>query len=335
MKKIGKILIGIGVLGVAAFFGYKAYKKGMEELEDQEFHETDDLEKAGVNTDKLRKEIKEDEKDFSKMLYVAARFNPDLDVDMFDMKKIIDDYIDERTIHVRQIIDTNKRGESRRKLEFVIDIPDYTCSSYRGPKIGNFLTEFKNTKENLSSIVKFSQPARGDLICNVVISREINGEPVVEYRRLIPKVYGEFADGVHDGLTKFYETQVEIFRQTGPYDYIKDAKWLFVNCPDLDENDDTLLIENILLQYTIYFPIRSNRPGELYGIDVKTGIECIKYLTEDLFIGREDSNNKVVYRHLMFNAPNEHGEPDLSWYYNTDEDDRVVIERINEFGDVE
>jgi hypothetical protein len=337
MKKVEKILLGILGLGAAIGAGIwfvKSYKKGMEELENQESKETEDLENLGVNTDKLRDEVKKDEKDFSRMLYVAARFNSDLDVDMFDMEKVIDN-LDERTIHVRQKIDTNKHGESRRKLEFIIDIQNYTSKSYRGPKIGNFLTTFKKATEDLSSIVKFSQPARGKLIGNVVISRKVNGKPVVEYRRLIPEVYKEFADGEHDGLTKFYETQMGIFNQTGPYDYIKDAKWLFTNCPDLSEEDETLLVENIVLQYVITFPIRSNKPGELYGIDVKTGIECIKYLTEEMYVGREDSRNTVVYQHLMFNAPNENDEPDLSWYYTTDEDDRVTVEVISEFGDVD
>jgi hypothetical protein len=35
----------------------------------------------------------------------------------------------------------------------------------------------------------------------------------------------------------------------------------------------------------------------------------------------------------MFNAPNEEGIPDLSWYYTTDDDDKVIIDNIIGFED--
>ena len=336
-KKTEKILVGIG-LGLLGIFGVyklvKAYKKGMEEIENQEFLETEELENAGVNTSKLKSEISEDEKDFTRMLYVATRFNSDIDLDLLDIDGVIDN-LDHKVIHVRQRIDTkNKHNESRRRLDFLIDIPDYTGDSFRGPKIGNFLTTFKDTAIYMSDeLVKFSHPATRKLIGSVVISRKINGEEKIEYRELVPEVYKAFADEEHDGLTKFYETEKRKLNQTGPFDYIQEADWLFENYPDLSREEEDLLIENILLQYQISFPIRSNRPDELYGIDTKSGVECIKYLTEKLYVGREDSRNKVEYRNLMFNAPNEEGIPDLSWYYTTNDDDKVVIDNITGFED--
>lgn len=338
-KKTEKILVGIGIGLLGAFGIYKfvkSYKKGMEELKNQEFQETEDLVNIGVDTDKLKKEIKTDETDFTKMLYTAVRFNSDIDLDLLDIDNVYDN-LDEKTIHVRQRIDTHsKHNESRRRLDFIIDIPDYTENSYRGPKIGNFLTTFKETAMVLSEdIVKFSHPATKKLIGSVIISRMKDGKSIVEYRELVPNVYKQYADEEHDGLTKFYEVEKKRFNVTGVYDYIKDAGWLYVNCPDLDPNDETVLIEGILLQYIISFPIRSNRPDELYGIDTKTGVECIKYLTEKLYVGREDSRNKIEYRSLMFNAPNSDGIPDLSWYYTTDSEDRVVIENVCGFYDDE
>lgn len=343
-KKTEKILLTIGGLGLGAFGIWrfiKGWREGMEELEEQEARETGDLEDAGVDTSKLKSEIKEDEKDFTRMLFVAARFNSDLDEDLFDIDGdggVIDN-LDSKVIHVRQRIDTKgKHGESRRMLDFNIDIPDYVSESFRGPKIGNFLTTFSETAKTLSNeIVKFSPAARHKLVGFVVISRkDEDGNSKIEYRQLKDVVYKEFADDKHDGLTKFYETEKSRLNTTGAYDYIKEAKWLFANCPDLKEDDETLLIENIVLQYIISFPIRSNRPGELYGIDTKTGIECIKYLTEDLCVGREDSRYKVTYQNLMFNAPNLDGVPDLSWYYTVDpETNKVVIEDICEFYDEE
>ena len=343
-KKTEKILLTIGGLGLGAFGIWrfiKGWRKGMEELEEQEARETEDLEKAGVDTSKLRSEIKEDEKDFTRMLYVAARFNSDLDESLFDIDGddgVIDN-LDRKVIHVRQRIDTKgKHNESRRMLDFNIDIPDYTSSSFRGPKIGNFLTTFAETAKTLSNeIVKFSPPARHKLIGFVVISREDkDGNSIVEYRQLKDVVYKEFADERHDGLTKFFETEMPRLNKDGARTYSKDAKWLFANCPDLREDDETLLIENIVLQYIISFPIRSKRPGELYGIDTQTGIECIKYLTENLYVGREDSRYKVTYQNLMFNAPNLDGVPDLSWYYTVDpETNRVIIENVGGFYDEE
>jgi hypothetical protein len=336
-KKTEKILVGIG-LGLLGIFGVyklvKAYKKGMEEIENQEFLETEELENAGVNTSKLKSEISEDEKDFTRMLYVATRFNSDIDLDLLDIDGVIDN-LDHKVIHVRQRFDTKtKHNESRRRLDFLIDIPDYTSESFRGPKIGNFLTTFKDAAIYMSDeLVKFSHPATRKLIGSVVISRKINGEEKIEYRELVPEVYKAFADEEHDGLTKFYETEKRKLNHTGPFDYIKEADWLFENYPDLSREEEGLLIENILLQYQISFPIRSNRPDELYGIDTKSGVECIKYLTEKLYVGREDSRNKVEYRNLMFNAPNEEGIPDLSWYYTTDDDDKVIIDNIIGFED--
>ena len=136
-KKTEKILVGLG-LGLLGIFGVyklvKAYKKGMEEIENQEFLETEELENAGVNTSKLKSEIKEDEKDFTRMLYVATRFNEDIDLDLLDIDGVIDN-LDHKVIHVRQRFDTKtKHNESRRRLDFLIDIPDYTSDSFRGPK---------------------------------------------------------------------------------------------------------------------------------------------------------------------------------------------------------
>lgn len=339
MDKKGKILVGIGLTILSGFGIYKfvkAYQQGMEELENQEKQETDDLKNAGVNTSKLKSEIKNDEKDFTKMLFVAARFNSDLDEDLFDINGdggVIDN-LDDRVIHVRQRIDTSKHGESRRMLDFLIDIPDYASQSYRGPKIGNFLTTFAETAKKMSEdLVKFSPKARHKLVGFVVISlKDKEGNDKIEYRRLKDVVYREFADEKHDGLTKFYEIEKSRLNTTGAFDYIKEADWLFINCPDLKKEDESLLIENIVLQYIISFPIRSNRPGELYGIDTGSGIECIKYLTEELYVGREDSRDKVTYQNLMFNAPNLDGVPDLSWYYTVDEKtNRVVIDNICEF----
>ena len=337
-KKTEKILVGIG-LGILGIFGayklVKAYKKGIEEIEEQEFLETEELENAGIDTSKLRSEIKEDEKDFTRMLYTAVRFNSEIDLDLLDIDGVVDN-LDNKVIHVRQRFDTknNKHNESGRRLDFLIDIPDYTSESFRGPKIGNFLTTFKEAAIFMSDkLVKFSHPATRKLIGSVVISRKVNGEDVIEYRELIPEVYKAFADEEHDGLTKFYETEIKRINHIGPFDYIQEADWLFENYKDLSREDDTLLIENIILQYQISFPIRSNRPDELYGIDTKSGVECIKYLTEKLYVGREDSRNKIEYRNLMFNAPNDQGIPDLSWYYTTDENDRVVIDNIIGFED--
>ena len=82
-KKTGKILKWGALGALAILLGIKfvkSYKKGMEEIEKQEIQETEDLEEAGVNTSKLREEIKDDEKDFTKMLYTATRFNSDIDL---------------------------------------------------------------------------------------------------------------------------------------------------------------------------------------------------------------------------------------------------------------
>ncbi len=339
-KKTEKILVGIG-LGLLSIFGIyklvKSYKKGMEEIENQEFQETEDLENAGVNTSKLKSEIKEDEKDFTRMLYVATRFNEDIEQDLLniDDEGGVIDNLDYKVIHVRQRFDTKtKHNESRRRLDFLIDIPDYTSESFRGPKIGNFLTAFKEAAIYMSEeLVKFSHPATRKLIGSVVLSRKVNDEEKIEYRELTPEVYKDFADEEHDGLTKFYEIERKKINHIGPYDYIKEADWLFENYTDLSREDESILIENLVLQYQISFPIRSNRPDELYGIDTKSGIECIKYLTEKLYVGREDSRHKIEYRNLMFNAPNDQGVPDLSWYYTTDEDGKVVIDKITGFDD--
>ena len=341
-KKTEKILIGLGlgllgIIGVVKFV--KAYKKGVEELENQETKETEDLESAGINTSKLREKTDDEEKDFSRMLYVATRYNSDIDLDMLEINgdpergtEGVLDCIDEKVIHVRQIFDTKPRyGESGRRVEFRLDIPDYTSDSYRGPKIGDFLSTFKKAADYMSSsIVKFSSPARQKLFGFVIISRkDSSGDTIVEYRQLTEDVYGEYAVGKHDGLTDFYKQEKIKFNHIGVYDYIKEADWLFKNCPDLDREDETILIENIILQYIISFPIRSNKPGELYGIDVKSAIECIKYMTDEMEVKREDSNKIITYQNLLFHAPNKQGIPDMSWYYTVDEEtDNIVINNL-------
>ena len=344
-RKTEKILIGIGLGLLGIFGGYKlvkAYKKGIEELENQELEETQDLENAGVNTSKLKEEIKDDEKDFSKMLYTAVRFNSDIDLDLIELhgdvmraSKGSLDLIDSgEVIHVRQRIDTNKRGESRRKLDFLIEIKDWFKESYRGPKIGNYLTTFKEAAEKLSGeIIRFTEPAKHKLVGFVAISHDTpdGNDVVVEYKRLDPKVYSEYADDKHDGLTKFYEIEKTRFLSMGQ-SYTKEyGDWIYTNCPELDKNDQSTLVEDIILMYQISFPVRSNQPGELYGIDTNTGIKCIKYLTEDMIVGRE-GGKEHKYKHLIFHAPDpETGDPSLVWYYTVNDNENVVIDNDGVF----
>jgi hypothetical protein len=338
MKKSGKILLGFLGLGVAAIFGYKAYKKGMEELENQELGETEDLEKAGVDTSKVRSEVKEDDEDFTKMLYTAIRFNSDIDMDLIELEsnperafKGAVDCIDSEVIHVRQRIDT-RRKNPRRVLDFLIEIQDWFVDrkhkqpTYRDLTIGNYFSTFSETSKKLwETVVRISDKPEQHPVIYVVISREIDGERIVEYREIKQKIYGVCADEFHDGLAEFYKAEKTKFGKIGSDIYTKDeADWVFENCPDLDRNDETFLVEDLAIMYLISFPIRSHRQGELYGVDLKTAIECIKYLTNEMAVTRENSSCEYRYKHILFNAPDPDGKESLVWYYTVDENENVI-----------
>lgn len=348
-KKTEKILttalkLGLGALGIWAFI--RGLKKGVEELEEQEAQETEDLENAGVDTSKLRSEIKEDEKDFTSMLYNAVR-ESDIDLDLFELhddvgrafRGSLSNIDGGNVIHVRQIIDTiNRKGDTRRKLEFLLEIGDWfrKTDTYRVPKINQFLTTLPNAAESMSKdIVKFSEKARHKLVGYVVVSYDTpDGEDVVvEYRRLVKEVYGKYADDKHDGLTKFYEIEKTKFNTLGFDDY--ECDWIYDNCPDLKEKE-SVAVEDIILMYSIKFPIRSKKPNEVFGIDLTTAIKCIKYLTEDVVVGREGGNKEYRYNHLIFHAPDpETNEPSLVWYYDVDENENVIIDNNDVFYDRE
>ncbi len=337
-EKTGKILKW-GILGgLALFLGIKfvkSYKKGMEEIENQEFQETEDLENAGVDTGKLREEIKDDEKDFTKMLYTATRFNSDIDLDLIALKgdvmtakKGALECIDAEVIHVRQVDTMTKHGETRRKLEFLIEMQDWFSQSFRNPKIGSYFKTFKEAAVHMSrEIVKFAPEARHTPVGFVVISREINDDVAVEYREIKKDIFSPYADGKHDGLTEFYKIEKTRFGQLGPQKYTDEySDWVFKNCPDLNKEDPTFLVEDLIMMYRISFQIRSNQPGELLGVDVKTAIKCIKYLTEEMSVQREGAK-PYQYSHLLFHAPDpDTGEPSLVWYYTVDDNEKVIID---------
>lgn len=347
--KFGKILAwigGIGLTGLGIYAFVKELRQGIEELENQENQETENLENAGVNTSELREKIgKEDEKDFTRMLYKTVR-DSDIDMDLFELHDDIDrafigslSKIDGgNIIHVRQVIDTiNRRGDTRRKLEFLFEIGDWFAEddTYRVPKINQFLTALPNAVETMrKDIVKFSE-VRRDLVGYVVVSYDTpsGDDVVVEYRRLTKEVYGKYAEGKHDGLTKFYEIEKTKFNTIGFDDY--ECDWIYTNCPDLKEKE-SVAVEDIILMYSIKFPIRSNKPNELLGIDLATAIECIKYMTEDVVVGREGGKREYRYNHLIFHAPEpETNEPSLVWYYDVDENENVIIDNNHVFYDRE
>ena len=332
MKKILKIAIGVGALIVAGVVVVKIIKEESKKLDNEEKKINKEFEDLGLSKEKVKEEFnKEEDKDnYVKAIYHSIMFgsvdNECLDRDLL---KVCSDYKNgkslrngaldnENVIHVMQS-DTPK-GE--KLLDFYFEIPEFTYKqgTFKYPKLKDFIRNIRLAALYMSSnIIRYTPMPVWELIGYYVISYKIKGridpktkEPIVYQKQIrIPKKdYEKYADDKHDGL----------------FNYIKDIYRKIVNDeerrpieislydPDLKEGEEIYDWKFIIpvLMFKVSFPIATYNGPEAIGINIKTAIKCLKYLTEELVISQDSgrgrlggaSHTEIRYEHIMFHSKN-------------------------------
>lgn len=302
---IGLFIAVVG-LGIVVYRNYKKEVKRVEEQEKIEEKRDEELKEIGITSEKLDSEIKKEEGDnLVKGLYISTRFNPNWDIDTIDVDKCLDS---DRVIHLMQ---------ENENLKIMFEIPEIKKGSYKDPKIGDYISAFSGATNNIwSEIIKFCPKPKTRLEGYLVISFERNGNKDYGFVRIPKEFYEAYSDEKHDGLTEFISKvqnkEIDINSITSDIDFEEECGISNVKALEVQ------------LFFVSEFQIQQK---DKFGINLKTGVESLKYLTENLVVYRDKNpkNKGVEYRNIFFHAPDQSGEWDLLNYYDVDENGKVDI----------
>lgn len=322
-KTVGLCLLALVGVGIASWW----YKKEAKKLKEQQQAIDDELDELGVSSEKLRDEISPDESDnLVKQLFIGTTFNSGWDSSFVDPEEALNS---NTLIHVTQSPFFDKKGNHGQNLNFLIEIPNYTNGSYGAAKIADYIKAFKSAADYMwSSIVRFTNKPRQHLVGFIAVEydnrnkhEEDDDDKITEILRLEPVVYERYADGEHDGLSKFYES----IKTKGLSE--DDEKSLEAWLRSSDTVMENMAVKDVWLGYEISFRIQTVNMG--LGINFKTALECLKWMTEEMVVTREarfgGKSVEMRYENIMFHAPDQTGEWNLTYYYNVADDGKSVI----------
>ena len=158
MKKGLKIAGGILFAAVGSYLAYrwikKNYKKELDLLKEEDKRVEEELSKVGISKEMLETVITPEDEDkgisFLKSIYAGLRYNEKIDRSAIDIDEICKI---NNVIHISESM-YNKR----RYLDIMLELPDYTSGGYKAPKIGDYITAFRNASQQLDNIVKGARP---------------------------------------------------------------------------------------------------------------------------------------------------------------------------------
>lgn len=314
-------IFGVAIaLGVLAYVAYKSFKKEKAEqkaAEEEVEKREQELDELGVSSSKLDQEIdpedKEDKDNLVKGLYVGIRFNPKWDEEIISIDRCLNEY---NVIHLMQF--------DPGVLSFTLEIPaSVTIEKGHGPKIGDYISTFTQASNKMwADLVKFSPKPSTKLVGYFVLEyteTKDSKESKYGYLRIPEFIYARYADEKFDGLTE----------------YVKRVKSGEIkNIIETEFNDVDFGLSNlynvkaidIQLFFRIDFPIQTDNS---FGINLKTGLECLRYLTNELVVyrNRDPRNGKgIKYDTIFFHAPNEDGIWDFLYYYDVDGSGKVIVQ---------
>lgn len=295
----------LGVLAVAAGLGYvlyKKYKKEMSKLEYEEKVEEKKLNDLGVSKKKVEKEMVPGDNNLTKAIYAGIITNTKWDLDLIDIDGCLNH---ENVIHVI---------ENDSQLSFLIEIPSFKDWSHKTPSIGDYITCFSKAADHMwYDITKISK--RGERFRPITrlegyfVVSYVNDEEEEEYKYIkIPEeLYKQYSRGKHDGLVEYISA-------------VRDGKE--TNALEIDDSIEGKAID-VQLFFRISYPIQRPMSNSV-GLTLDTGLECLKYLVDELEIGK---NSTVTYDHIMFHVPVKAGEDiNLFKYYTIDENNTIIID---------
>lgn len=329
MKSKQKTFVGT-ILSVAALIAggilvRRAVKREEKRLYAEEKKQNSEIESLGVPAERMRSQVieceREADRNMVKALYVGIESSPEWEEGIIDTTKCLEA---EAMVHV-----TEETGYNGIKyLAFLFEIPDLSNSKgYNNPRIGDYYTAMRQLKEYLwSKVVVYCKEPIGRMSVYVAYSymdpREGLSEPtkISEVLEVPKSVWSKWADE-HDGAVEFYmdaskRSVVDACKDKGVWGELAAA--IAADIEKKNPNSElsvTPFMEEVRLMYKISFR-EATRSGD-FGIDVKSALIALKYITDDFSVNRKGSDKTgYVYEQIMFHAPNEDGEFDsLTRFY--------------------
>ena len=324
------ILAGLALTTVAAIAIKRATRREEKRLVEMKKQEDQDIKDLGVSPERMRSQVieceREADKNMVKAMFVGIESNPDWDKDVIDIDRALSS---KSMLHITE--DTGNRGI--KYLNFLFEIPDLSgTKGYNDPRIGDYYVSMKQLKEYLwSRVVTYCKEPRGYMAVYLAYSyknpnkkSEKDHSLISEVLEIPRSVWSKWADE-HDGVVEFFNDAEEngilpACQKKHVWEEVCDVltKDIISKNPDI-ENLDTISPrpEELRLMYKISFR-EAERAGD-FGIDVKTALNCLKYIYEDFSVTRKDSEKGGVrFDNFMFHAPNDEGTFDsLTRYYTT------------------
>lgn len=338
-SKVGVYVSVILSIVTISYFGYQVYKT-VKKINKKEDQEKEDLENLGISSEKMKKEVKPHEKEnFVKKLYTATTFTaqPIVDDDMLDTEDALDS---SNTIHIyqRNRREVNTGGNFRdvhnkNFLDITFEIPDYLTdlkSNRSSLHISDYIRCINEASDHITSeIIRFTPKPERKLVgwLKLKISYEnpnYNPNDDLDAYVEIPKwVYKCYEDGRGRGLTELYK-KVTLDDTFGEAEE-KLKEFLGEAFPNLK-----VKVEFMGLSYRIIYPIQDELNP--YGITLKTALDTVKYLYDELQIWKESSrpNDFTEYNHILFHAPGKNGNWSMNKFYDVGDENKVILLDINE-----
>ena len=333
----------LGILG--AYLVYRvlknSYKKELKSLSEAKEEENKEIESLGVSSERMRTQVydceREVDRNMVKAMYVAVEAQAKTE-DYIEKMINIDEVLSSQTIvHI-----TEERGyKGLRYLTFLLEIPDNSVEkkgSFAVPRIGDYYVAMKQLKEYLwTKKVVYCKEPMGRMTISLAYSYrdpkagEGDHSLVTENVEIPRSIWSRWEDE-HDGLVEFYEDVREnglnAIKKKGVLEEFQDllTNDFLAKNPDLNPAEFAVHYEDFILMYKISF--KEARTKDDFGINVKTALDCLKYISEDFIVTRKGTEKGgVKYDRFMFHAPSDNGAFDsLMRYYTTDKNNRVVFD---------
>lgn len=328
MKSSNYWLAGLGIAAVAGLTYYivKETKKSEKEISDQEEETEKSLEKVGVSTETLKENnvsiINSDNlvQEMHKTILTSNRW----DLDLIDPEKVLQDTT---IVHVSESYFNDKK-----QLDFVFELPNITerkstegykhniiNSSYKYPKIRDFKLAFDKLADDLAKFVgtgNFKPFRKLEAYVTVQITSE-SGNVEIFTKRVPSEWYAEKKNDNNDGVVAFYGDY-----KSSDTDLSEKAKQIlkerFIeNFVVGDDSKYTFEVVDLYLGWRISFQERSGNFRS--GINLISGLECLKYVTEEFSVKRDGATENVVYyKSILFHGPSNLSESLSNSFYGLD-----------------
>lgn len=324
MRSSNYWIAGLGLVAAAGLTYYiiKEIRKSEREIENQDKETKKNLESVGVSTETLKENnvslINSD--NLIQEMHKTISTSTNWDLDLIDPEKVLSQVT---IVHVAESDFNNKK-----QIDFVFELPNITesrkkpegynviNSSYRHPKIKDFKLAFDKAADDMAKFVgsgNFKPFRKLEAYVTVKITAP-SGNAETFTKRVPSEWYADKKNDANDGVVAFYgeyfssdEKITEKVREHLKQKFIED----FVSN---DENSECVLeVVDLFLGWRISFQERM--ANFRTGIDLISGLKCLKYITEEFSVKRDGRDETAVfYKGILFHEPGSFSELSNSFY---------------------